>query len=158
MWYNFNCNIFQGEQMEKFPPIEKIYEAYTAIADNRIDMRENSALVKSSGSGEKTYTVKWSGNNYSSDDSASFWQGYAGYPIIAALMLQGILPLDKSVASLLSGINWNAINKKHKRDYTEAFNEVSEKFSEIDRQKIISESGAVYKILETLAICVKRKI
>lgn len=34
--------------MEKIPPIAKIYEAYSCIADNRIEMKENMATVHSS--------------------------------------------------------------------------------------------------------------
>ena len=42
--------------MEKLPPIEKIYEAYSALADNRIHMEETSAKVVSS-DGAKSYKV-----------------------------------------------------------------------------------------------------
>ena len=46
--------------MLKLPPIEKIPEAYSAIADNRVVMSENSALVDSSDY-TKRYTVTWDG-------------------------------------------------------------------------------------------------
>ncbi len=60
--------------MKKFPPIEKILEAYTAIADGHVKLENDQALVTSS------------------NDNASYWQGYLGYPGIAVLMLQGKLP------------------------------------------------------------------
>ena len=31
--------------MIKYPPIAKIYEAYTCIADNRVEFYENEAIV-----------------------------------------------------------------------------------------------------------------
>ena len=42
--------------MKKFPPIEKILEAYTAIADGHIKLENDQALVTSSNEA-KTYTV-----------------------------------------------------------------------------------------------------
>lgn len=48
--------------MKKLPPIEKISEAYTAIEDNRINLLEDYAIVKSSNF-EKEYLVKWKENN-----------------------------------------------------------------------------------------------
>ena len=80
--------------LEKTGPIEKIYEAYTAIADDRITMHEDHAEVFSSDR-SKSYTVSWKDNAYSSDDSATYWQGYPGYPVIAVLMLQGRLLYDR---------------------------------------------------------------
>ena len=77
--------------MKKLPPIQKILEAYTAIVDNNVNLTENEAKVKSS-NGAKTYTVSWENDVYHSNDNATYWQGYAGYPVIAVLMLQGKLP------------------------------------------------------------------
>lgn len=46
--------------MEKIGPIEKVYEAYSAIADERVRISadESSALVESSDR-QKSYTVTW---------------------------------------------------------------------------------------------------
>jgi hypothetical protein len=41
----------------KQPPKEKVYEAFTAIADGRVEMHEDHAVVTSSG-GDKTYLVQ----------------------------------------------------------------------------------------------------
>lgn len=109
--------------MEKLPPIEKIYEAYSALADNRIHMGETSAEVTSS-DGTKSYKVAWKDNTYSSTDNATFWQGYAGYPVIAVLILQSKLTADSAIFTHFSGVNWNSLNKKHKRDYRAALMEV----------------------------------
>ena len=59
--------------MKKSPPIEKIYEAYSAIADMRITIEDNHAAVSSS-DGSREYTVTWTDNTYASDDSATYWR------------------------------------------------------------------------------------
>lgn len=99
--------------MEKLPPIEKIYEAYSALADNRIKISEDFADVLSSDSA-KSYKVMWKDNTYSSTDNATYWQGYAGYPVIGVLILQSKLTVDSTIFEHFSGINWNSLNKKHK--------------------------------------------
>ena len=111
--------------MRKLPPPEKAAEAYSAIADGRVTLfaAEERAEVISS-DGEKKYAVAWRGNVYTSTDNATRWQGYAGYPVLAVLMLQGRLPLDREVAALFSGINWTELNRKHRRDYAAALDAV----------------------------------
>ena len=44
--------------MEKLPPIAKVYEAYSALADDRIVVKEQEALVDSSDYA-KMYTVRF---------------------------------------------------------------------------------------------------
>ena len=90
--------------MKKLPPVEKIYEAYSAISDKRVVMEENSAKVFSSDK-SKEYTVTWNDDIYSSNDNASYWQGYAGYPMIAVLMLQNRISSDSSVTEFFKNIN-----------------------------------------------------
>ena len=59
--------------MEKIGPIEKVYKAYSAIADGRVRIAadECTATVASSDR-QKTYTVTWTANNYTSNDNASY--------------------------------------------------------------------------------------
>lgn len=143
--------------MIKLPPIEKIPEAYSAIADNRIVMSENSAFVNSSDH-TKRYTVTWNDNLYASNDNASIWQGYAGYPMIAVLMLQGRLPLNNDIASYFKGINWKALNTKYKNKYDQAVAEIFDSFQEkgIDTNLINTEINRVYESIRTLDISTKR--
>jgi len=143
--------------MNKLPPIEKIPEAYSAIVDSRVFMQEGSAEVHSS-DGRKVYTVSWEGNSYYSNDSATYWQGYAGYPILAVLMLQGKLPLDMDVAAHFAGINWTELNKRHKRNYTEALAEVLDRLQVggVDTVGIEKEIERVYGAIPGLSIAIKR--
>lgn len=108
--------------MKKLPPLQKIYEAYSALADERFDLTPECLLVRSS-DGSKEYTVTWEDGVYRSNDNATYWQGYAGYPVIVALLLQGELPYDSDVASWFSGIPWKQLNDTHKRDYDAALQE-----------------------------------
>lgn len=141
----------------KVPPIEKIHEAYSAIADGRITLRDTEADVSSSDSAKK-YLVKWKDETYSSNDNASYWQGYLGYPIIAVLMLQGKLSYDKEIAGHFKGINWKKLNTEHKNKYSEVVKQIMEEFkaSGVDCDKINNEIDKVYKEIEQLTINTKR--
>ena len=143
--------------MKKMPPIEKIYEAYSAIADGRVTLNEDSAKVASSNC-EKMYTVTWKDDVYTSNDNASYWQGYAGYPMIAVLMLQGKLNLNKDIADYFKEINWTDLNKKYKSKYAKAAQEIMDGLKEkgIDCDKIILEAQKVYSQIEKLEVSCKR--
>lgn len=142
--------------MDKLPPIEKIYEAYTAITDNRVVLTKarNSATVTSS-SGAREYFVSWDNQAYTSTDSATYWQGYPGYPIIAVLMLQKKLTFDKEIAALFSGINWTELNKKHNRDYASAVAAVIQE-RHCDVNRVNAAVNKVYEEIKALDILVKR--
>mgnify|MGYP001001358446 CR=1 FL=1 len=144
--------------MGKMPPIEKIYEAYSAVADSRVQMTADAeAHIRSSG-GEKEYTVTWDGDTYFSNDSASYWQGYPGYPVIAVLMLQGRLPLNRQIAALFSGVNWSALNKKYRRNYAKAAVEVLAAIEANggDVAAITAEIERVYEEIRELSITIRR--
>lgn len=133
--------------MKKFPPIEKILEAYTAIADNHVKLENDQALVTSSNE-TKTYTVTF-------HDNASYWQGYLGYPGIVVLMLQGKLPYDKELAQQFAGVDWNKINREYKRNYAQAADAVMTAKG-IGKKKAETELHHVYDTLKQLPINVKR--
>lgn len=143
--------------LNKLPPIEKIYEAYSAIADDRIILHANYASVFSSDR-SKEYTVAWDGDIYTSDDNATYWQGYAGYPVIAVLMKQEKLPLDIRIASYFAGINWTELNAKYKRDYAKAAASVLDSFEcgNNEKERIVIELHCVYEAIKLLDIKVKR--
>lgn len=140
--------------MKKFSPMQKILEAYTAIADDHVKLEAKQALVTSSNQA-KTYTITFAGGVYTSNDNATYWQGYAGYPILAVLMLQGKLPLDQHLAQKFSQVNWNAINKKYKRNYAKAAAAVMQEKG-IDQEVANQEMKKVYAQLKQLDIRIKR--
>lgn len=143
----------ENAELWKLPPIEKIPEAYGAIADGRVTMKDSAADVVSS-DGTKTYHVRWNGNLYSSDDNGSKWQGYTGYPVVAVLLLQGKLPLNQEVMTLFKNIPWKEINKKHKNKYAEALAEIFEdiRANGGDPDRIRQEMQTVYSALEALKL------
>ena len=102
--------------MEKLPPIAKVYEAYSAIADQRVELKTEEAYVTSSDE-EKTYTIRFQEFTYSSNDNATVWQHYAGYPILAVLMLQGKLPLKEELLAFFKHVPWKEMNTRFHNDY-----------------------------------------
>lgn len=142
--------------MEKLPPVEKVFEAWTAIEDKRVTLHDDYAEVASS-DGSKGYTVRFDGSRFSSDDNATFWRGYAGYPVIAVLMLQGRLPFDSPQAALWKDVNWKEINTRFKNNYARAVEEVARERN-IDLGASYRAAEAVLADLRLLPIEIKRKI
>lgn len=142
--------------MKKMPPKEKVIEAWTALVDGRVTLHDGYADVKSSDDA-KQYVVRFSGDTFTSDDNATYWRGYPGYPVIAVLMLQGRLPYDKKEAGKWKDVNWKAINTKYKNNYAAAVEEVA-KEKGIDLNATESAVDTVMKALENLPITIKRKL
>lgn len=142
--------------MEKLPPVEKVFEAWTAIEDGRVTLHDNYADVASS-DGTKDYMVRFEGNRYSSDDNATYWRGYAGYPILAVLMLQGHLPFNSEQAKLWREVNWKEINSHYKNNYAKAVEEIAQERN-IDIVVSYKAAETVLADLKILDICIRRKI
>ncbi len=96
------------------PPIAKVYEALAAVADGRVRLtgrnHRRGAFVRR----DKSYTVKWSsdGSAITSNDNATRWQGYAGYPIIAVLLHTGRIPYDPQAAATLANVPWHTLERE----------------------------------------------
>lgn len=110
----------------KLPPPAKIYEAMSAVADCRVKLVGETAAEVVSSSGDKTYQVRWSAGfgRITSDDNASRWQGYLGYPIVAVLLASGRLELNRNIAGHLTGIRWKDVNRRFRNDYGRAVDSV----------------------------------
>ncbi len=143
------------EQRDKWalPPIEKIYEAFSAVADGRVKMTDGRAAVTSSDN-KKEYTVEWSENVYSSNDNASYWQGYMGYPLIAVLMMQCRIIYDETTATFFKGINWKKLNADHRNDYAKAAGAVLETLAarDISIEHVKEEADNIFEQLRHLDI------
>lgn len=142
--------------MEKLPPVEKVFEAWTALADGRIKLYERHAEISSSDA-TKGYTVRFEGDRYSSDDNATYWQGYAGYPVLAVMMLQGKLPLDKEQVELWRDINWKEINTRFRNNYAKAVEFVAQQRG-IDLKASYDAAENVLEALKNSQIEIKRKL
>lgn len=140
----------------KMPPKAKVYEALSTVADRRVAITGfTTAKVKSS-SQKKTYDVEWSEDlrEIVSNDNASYWQGYIGYPIIAVLLMIGKLSFNAHVAELLAGIPWKTVNEQFKRDYDKAINYVLEQIEAKggSRTEITQEVDKIYDQLGKLRL------
>jgi len=140
----------------KMPPIAKVYEALSAVADGRVRTvgAERAEVVSSSG--DKVYTVTWSadGRRFSANDNASTWQGYTGYPIIAVLLATGRIPFDRAVAEPLAGVPWHDLNARFKRDYDAAVESVLQEIDDRggDHTAIKQAVEEIYRALAGLEL------
>lgn len=135
----------------KLPPRAKVYEALSCVGSGHVEFtRPGEALVTSS-EGDRKYRVIFDleGNQISSDDNGSKWQGYLGYPSIAVLMLKGKLPFDKELSRALRDIKWNSLNRRYKRNYDLAIKEA---------QQIAMERGCEIAQLEQFVDRVMQEI
>jgi hypothetical protein len=106
----------------KNPPKEKVYEALSAVGAGRVTLLDGLKAAVLSSDSAKTYTVEWSEDvkGFTSNDNASYWQGYMGYPIIAVLMVLGKLNYSADTAVLLASVQWKELNKRFRNDYSKA--------------------------------------
>lgn len=100
------------------PPRIKVYEALGAIADERLEGDGSTGKLYSS-SRNKFYEIQYNPkqNAIMSNDNASFFVGYLGYPAIAYLMKIGELDFSQEYANALKGIAWKDVNQKFKNDF-----------------------------------------
>jgi hypothetical protein len=137
----------------KMPPLVKIYEAFGALADGRVHMDDESHASVLSSDRTKTYRVEISedGRMISSNDSASYWQGYMGYPAIAVMLRQGLYPVRAEVLNALSGIPWSELNQRFRNDYSRTVDEVMRRAEQrgFDSKLIVAEAQvALSKLTE----------
>ncbi len=145
--------------MKKMPPVAKIYEAFSVLADGRIKLEENKATITSSND-EKQYTVVWNENEITSNDNATVWQGYPGYPVIAVWLMKNRISYQKDIIKYFKNINWHEINKQNKRDYQKGIEDILNALREdnIDTEKIEEEVNRIYFAIENLDFKIVRKI
>lgn len=139
----------------KMPPIVKVYEAIGAIGDGRVRlMDERRALVVSSDAG-RTYEVETAngGREVFSNDNASYWQGYLGYPAIAVLLACGVLGSCAPAAGALKGVPWKDLNRRFKNDYRKTLAEVGGLVRErgFDPEAVAAQAEAVLEALRKFA-------
>ncbi len=136
-------------------PISKIYEALSAIADKRVKkIDENQYLVISSDK-SKAYTVILDGKIASSNDNATYWQHYAGYPILACYLYEGKLDYDKKLLSYFENISWKKLNVENKNNYDKS---IEQAFKTVDKEtmkRIEMETNHILKTFMTYDLTIK---
>lgn len=115
----------------KKPHISKVYEALTAIADDRMEIHGNSAKCYSS-SGDKFYDIKYDPKigSIMSNDNAAYYTRSLSYPIIAYLMMIDKIPYEKSLLEIFKEIYWKDINQNFKNDYDKSIKYVMGEFKQ----------------------------
>jgi hypothetical protein len=144
----------------QMPPPIKVYEAIGAIGDGRVRAIDDSdapnAWEIGSSDGIKTYRVEISadGREISSNDNASYWQGYLGYPAIAVLIARGALRASAEATRMLAGIPWKELNRRFKNDYERTAAEVARIVAERggDFDAIRAEAASILDALAALGL------
>ena len=115
----------------KMPPIVKVYEALGAIGDGRVRIEDARRATVISSDLSKKYEVETSldGREISSNDNASYWQGYLGYPSIAVLLAREFYRPPANITDALAGVAWKELNRKYKNDYAKTIAEVEDRNS-----------------------------
>jgi hypothetical protein len=138
----------------KMPPLVKVYEALGAIGDGRVRIEDERRATVTSSDGSKTYEVETSadGREIASNDNASYWQGYVGYPAIAVLIARGLYRAPANVIDALAGVAWKELNRKNKNDWAAAIAEVEKGLEQAghDPDAVRSEAEAVLSFLREL--------
>lgn len=138
----------------KLPPIVKVYEALGAVGDGRVRIVDETHAIVTSSTGKKNYNVETSldGREISSNDNASYWQEYLGYPGIAVLIARGHYRPPANVIDALAGIAWKELNTRFRNNYEKTIAEVEKQVEENghDPDAVRSEAEALLEFLKTL--------
>ena len=145
----------------KLPPKEKIYEAFSVLADNRFVIESNGKASVTSSSGNKQYSLEWIEENslletiikITSNDNASYWQGYLGYPIIAILMVNEKVQFNRSIIEHFKGIQWKALNTACNNNYSKVVEKILANINdEQEIEKIKQEIDNIFNQISDLYI------
>lgn len=137
--------------------IEKVYEAITVLADDRLKMNEDGLSGKvHSSRGDKYYSVAFDPvrRAIKSDDNQARFQGKLSYPMIALLMKIGEIKHSEILLSPLRGVVWKDLNTKHKNDYAAAVAEVMQKLKDegVNTEEIENGVQAIYAQVKELKL------
>jgi len=133
------------------PPKIKVLEAASAIANGRITITDEKSATVTSSDGSRVYFVyvDVAQKEACSTDNGTVYRGYVGYPIIAMLMIKGVLPYDPKIGNALKGIPWKALNEKYKK-YAKVEDEVKKIAAErgVSPEDLEKFKNSVYKELK----------
>jgi len=107
-------------------------------------------------------TLKFSADcrTISSNDNASYWQGYLGYPAIAVMLKRGLCAVRTETMSAFGGIRWNELNRRFHNNYGRTIEEVMRQAEErgFDPKILAAEAELVLSKLSELApLCGPRR-
>jgi hypothetical protein len=141
--------------MRKESPNSKIWEALSALADNRVEKISENEYHVTSSDYSKAYTVIVEKETYSSNDNATYWQHYAGYPILAVWMLEKKAEPNADLLPLFANIPWKALNTKYKNKYELSIGEAEASFTPENKEKAETEVARLASLFTALPLSVK---
>jgi hypothetical protein len=130
------------------PPRFKMYEALGVLSDTgRIEIvdskgssdkepqemtsifEEPATVIEAriySSSKNKFYTVRFdpTSNQIMSNDNATWFVGYLGYPAVSVLMYLGVITYDQDILPWLADIPWKDLNQKNNNNFLKTQAEV----------------------------------
>jgi hypothetical protein len=109
----------------KMPPRIKVLEAISSISAGRVKKEDAGIYKVRSSKGDKEYIVIIKNSMAYSNDNGTIFKGYIGYPIIASLMIEGILPKNDKIGEAIKNIPWADLNESLK-----SYKKVEEKVKE----------------------------
>ncbi len=125
-----------------------IYEALSAIADNRFELIDECNAKCTSTSKGKFYSIQYdkSLNAIMSNDNMAYYRGEVSYPMVAMLLVIGAFEYDKTILEALKEIPWKDINQRNKNDYMRSVEEVLRDLETkgIDVEKIKTETQRIF--------------
>lgn len=149
----------------KLPHINKIYEALTAIADERIWIISQTtdllwvetvtASVQTS-SRDKSYTVSYqpATSQIMSNDNSAYRQDEISYPMIALLIILWQLTRDDTQITKLANIHRKAINTQYKNNRDQStlhvLNQLEKSWIELDPLEHYAQQ--IYKQLQSIQL------
>lgn len=77
--------------------------------------------------------------------------------MIAVLLLQGKLTLNREVSKYFKNVNWNQLNQENKRDYKKSLEQVLKDISLEEKTNIYKEMDKVYEEIKNLSIELTKK-
>lgn len=113
----------------KKPKDEHIaYEAFTAVADGRVEKVGKGEYKCFSSSGNKFYCLVFEQEgkifSFMSNDNMAYYRKEFSYPMLAVLIFEKIIPVESEILEHFKNIFWKEINTKNKNDYMKSVNEV----------------------------------
>ena len=135
--------------------IHVVYEALSAIADNRISLINDTKAKCFSTSGNKYYEIEYNPETKSiiSNDNMAYYVKEISYPMISYLLITNKIDFNKEILKQLRNIKWKDINQKNRNNYMKSVEEVLESIEEAsDRRLLIEEANRIFEIILNLEL------
>lgn len=140
------------------PPKDEhiVYEALSAIADNRFTLVSESEAQCYSTSRNKFYSVHYDSENSAimSNDNMAFYVDEVSYPMVAMLLVKGKLEYNPEILKYFKDIKWKDINQRNKNNYMKSVNEVLEDLTSrgVNTQQIKNQVNDIFEDLLRLEL------